>query len=337
MARLRIEPVAFWTYASDLKNMVYSHALVRPADKTDKGRAMTLDETGERGAPKRRPRFWLWVAAIVAVFAFLFYQSVNYIGLMYGFAEWQFEHFDRYFPVLSIIAILVLLYLLWELVRYVLRRGWRKPPEDLLHQRRIAARRSAGRFLHCVAAVGLILTVGTFIQWMQQPPTRGPATPIALASGRSATLVPGPVSVSGMRAIGPIARYSEDFLFMRRTRFLAPIGRGTGPGSPYNLFAEVRGMDPARDVPETIDGVLRNNAMMPEIRVLYRDADFPVADNSAIIFATPSSANRPFLVLIIELVTLSILALLFARHFFRSADEQEKALVETLATQRQAT
>ena len=292
---------------------------------------MATDRTGERHAPTRRRRFWLWVVAIVAVFAFLFYESVNYIGLMHGFAEWQFERFDRYFPVLSVIAILVLLYLIWEALRYVLRRGWRKDPENLLHRRRIAARRSAALFLQCVAAVGLILTIGTFIQWTQQPPTRGPATPIALASGRSAVLAPGPVSVSGMRAIGPIARYSEDFLFLRRTRFLAPIGRGTGPGAPYNLFAEVRGMDPERDVPETIDGVLRADAMMPEIRILYRDADFAVAENSAVIFATPASANRPFVVLLVELVSLTIMALLFARHFSRSADEQEKAVDEALA------
>jgi hypothetical protein len=305
--------------------------VLRSATKPKKGRNMVTEHDEGLGAPKRRRLFWLWVAAIVAVFAFLFYQSVNYIGLMYAFAEWQFEYIDRYFPVLSIIAILVLLYLLWELVRYLLRRARRNPPVELLHQRRIAARRSAGRFLRCVAAVGFILTIGTFIQWMQQPPTRGPSTPIALASGRSATLIPGPVMVSGMRAIGPIARYSEDFLFMRRTRFLAPIGRGTGPGSPYNLFAEVRGMDPARDVPETIEGVLRNDALMPEIRILYRDANFPVAQKSAVIFATPASANRPFIVLMIELVSLSMLALLFARHFFRSASRQEKAFAEARA------
>lgn len=287
--------------------------------------------TPATATPTKRRLFWLWVVAIIAVFAFLFYQSVNYVGLMYRFAEWQFDRFDRYFPVLSIIAILIILYLVWEAFRYILGRGWRKPANDRLHRRRIATRRSAGRFLQCVTAVGLALAVGTFVQWMQQPPTRGPATQIALASGRSAVLTPGPVSVSGIRAIGPIARYSEDFLFLRRTRFLAPIGRGSGPGSPYNLFAEVRGMDPARDVPETLNGVLRFNAMMPEIRVLYRSADFPVAENSAIIFATPNSANRPFVVLLIELVALSAIAWLFARHFLRTAEEQEDTLAQALA------
>jgi hypothetical protein len=274
--------------------------------------------------------FWLWVVAIVAVFAILFYQSVNYVGLMFLLAEWQFDLFDRYFPVLSVIGILVILYLIWELLRYVLRRGWRKPADHTLHRRRVATRRSAGHFLQCVTAVGLALTLGTFLQWMQQPPTRGPATQIALASGRTATLTPGPVSVSGMRAIGPVARYSEDFLFLRRTRFLAPIGRGTGPGSPFNLFAEVRGMDPAQDVPETLNGVLRFDAMMPEIRVLYRGANFAVAENSAIIFATPASANRPFIVLMLEFMSLSALAWLFARHFMRTADAQEKDLIEAI-------
>ena len=279
-------------------------------------------------APERRRLFWLWTAAIVAVFAFLFYQSVNYIGLMYRFAEWQFEVFDRYFPVLSIIAVLVLLYLLWEAARYILRRGRRTPPPESLHLRRIARRRSAALFLQCAAVIGLVLTIGTFIQWMQQPSGRGPATAISLAGGSTARLVPGPVSVTGLRPIGPIARYSEDFLLLRRTRFLAPVGRGTGPGAPYNLFVEVRGMDPARDVPASIDGVLRFDALMPEIRALYRDADFPVAERSAVIFANAASAGRPFVVLMFELLALSLLAALFARHFRRSANQQERELAK---------
>lgn len=289
---------------------------------------MAKDEAVGGKAPGRRRLFWLWTAAIVAVFAFLFYQSVNYIGLMYRFAEWQFEIFDRYFPVLSIIAVLVLFYLLWEAARYVLRRGWRTPPPETLHLRRIATRRSAALFLQCAAVIGLILTIGTFIQWMQQPSTRGPATAISLAGGSTARLVPGPVSVSGLRAIGPIARYSEDFLLLRRTRFLAPVGRATGPGTPYNLFVEVRGMDPARDVPASIDGVLRFDALMPEIRALYRDADFPVAERSAVIFANAASAGRPFVVLMFELLALSLLAALFARHFRRSARNQERELAK---------
>lgn len=284
---------------------------------------MTTDRTNGGESLKPRRRLWLWAAAITAIFAFLFYQSVNYVGLMYRLAEWQFEHFDRYFPVLSIIAILVILYLLWEAARYILRRGWRKPASDTQHLRRIAARHSAARFLRCVAAVAVILFAGTLVQWLQQPSSSGPATPIALASGQRATLTPGPVSVSGLHAIGPIARYSEDFLFVRRTRFLAPVGRSTSPGTPFNLFVEVRGMDPARDVPPTMRGVLRFDAMMPEIRTLYRDADFPVAEQSAIIFANPSSANRPYFVLLAELLLFAILAWIFARHFARTAKALE--------------
>jgi len=258
----------------------------------------------------------------------MFYQSVNYIGLMYRFAEWQFDQFDRYFPVLSIIGVLLLLYLVWELVRYIVRRGWRKVPDDTLHDRRIGVRRSAGVFLSVAALLAALLFTGTFLQWMQQPPTRGPAARVALASGQSATLMPGPVEVSGMRAIGPIARYTEDFLFLRRTRYLAPIGRSPEPGAPFNLFAEVRGMDPATDVPETVNGVLRLDALMPEIRTLYRGAEFPVAQRSAVVFATPGSANRPFVVLLIELATLSGLAWLFSRHLRKTANQQEQELLE---------
>lgn len=274
----------------------------------------------------RRVRFWLSALAILLIFALMFYQSVNYVGLMYRFAEWQFARFDRYFPVLSIIGLLLILYLIWEAVRYILRRGWRKLPDKTINHRRIAARYSGGRFLYFVAGTALLLMVGTALQWLQQPGSSGPPARIALASGASAALQAGPVEIAGVRAIGPIARYSEDFLFLRRTRYLAPIGRGGSTTAAFNLFAEVRGMDPGRDVPETITGILRTDAMMPEIRMLYIEADFPVAPESAIIFATPASANRPFVVLLVELAAFAALAGLFGRHLRRTAAKLEGAL-----------
>jgi hypothetical protein len=274
----------------------------------------------------RRFRFWLSAVAILVVFAFMFYQSVNYVGLMYRFAEWQFARFDRYFPVLSIIGLLLILYLIWETLRYILRRGWRKLPDDTVNLRRIAARYSGARFLYFVAGIAVLLMAGTAVQWFQQPRSDGAPARIALASGASAALPAGPVEVAGVRAIGPIARYSEDFLFLRRTRYLAPIGRGGATTAAFNLFAEVRGMDPERDVPETITGILRTDAMMPEIRMLYIEANFPVAPESAIIFANPTSANRPFVVLLAELAVFALLAGLFGRHLRRTAAKQEQAL-----------
>ena len=293
---------------------------------------MTDQTHRAEGSRWRHVRFWLSAAAILIIFAFMFYQSVNYIGLMYRLAEWQFARFDRYFPVLTIIGLLLLLYLVWEAVRYVLRRGWRKLPEDTLHRRRIAARRSGALFLQVTAAVAALLMVGTALQWLRQPATDGPRARIALASGKSAAISPGPVEIAGVRAIGPIARYSEDFLFLRRTRYLAPIGRGGTTTTAFNLFAEVRGMDPERDVPETITGILRTDALMPEIRMLYIEADFTVAPESAIVFATPASAHRPFVVLLLELAAFAALALGFARHLKRSAARQEAALQDQPAS-----
>lgn len=272
------------------------------------------------GSPKRN--FWLWSAAFVAVFAFLFYQSVNYVGLMQVFAEWQFSRFGRYFPVLSVVGILMLLYLSWETMRYILRRGWRKQPVNKRAERSIAAIDSGALFFRCATVLGLILAMGTAIQWFQQPSSRNATQKIDLASRSSAAIRPGPVDVSGIRVIGPIARYSEDFLFIRRTRYLAPIGRGNGGDRAFNLFVEVPSNDLKASVPSRMTGVVRIAALMPEIGALYARARMPVSDKSAIIFATSSSANRPFVVLMIELLSMSMLAALFARYFQRSAEKQ---------------
>ncbi|NJS13561.1 MAG: hypothetical protein HC788_01845 [Sphingopyxis sp.] len=273
-----------------------------------------------------RRLFWLWTILITAAFAVMFYQSINYTGLVHRFAEWQFARFDRYFPVLSVIGILLILYLIWELARYILRRGWRKEAELSLTMRRMSSRQSGARFLYLAAIFGAVLFVATLLQWMQQPSSDGPRREVVLAAGRPTELMAGPVSVSGLRAIGPIARYSEDFLFIRRTRFLAPIGRGSGPDAPFDLFVEVDGMDPNRDVPVKIDGILRNDALMPEIRFLYLGVNIPVAENGAVIFASPGSANRPFAVLLVEIFIFSMILWLFGRHLRRSADKLEREL-----------
>ncbi|MBA4748304.1 MAG: hypothetical protein H2056_06290 [Sphingopyxis sp.] len=286
----------------------------------------TVMEEDKQKGPGSNRFFALWASLALLVFAILFYQSVQYVGLMNRFAEWQFALFNRYFPVLSVVGILLLLYIVWEAFRFVLRRGRRNGPAETPAMRNIATRRSASRFLGFATIIGATLFVATLIQWFQQPSSRGPATAIVLTNGQTATLRGGPVAVSGLRAIGPIARYSEDFLFLRRTRFLAPIGRGGGPEAPYNLFAEVDGMDPARDVPEHINGVLRTNALMPEVRILYLDQDIPVARNSAVIFATAGSANRPYVVLLTEILVLSLILLLFRRHLTRTANQRAQEL-----------
>ena len=286
---------------------------------------MAENETAAASGDSRRLGVWFLLLLMLVVFAFMFYQSVNYIGLMYQFAEWQFAIIDRYFPVLSIIGLLILLYLIWEAVRFLVARLRRRHPHHSLYLRRVAARRSASRFLDVVAATGAALIAGTAIQWWQEPSSVGREQVISLASGTPSRLAEGAITVTGVRPIGPIARYSEDFLLIRRTRFLAPVGRSTDIDAPYNLFAEVRGMDPERDVPQQISGVLRTNALMPEIRALYSDANLRVERDSAIIFATPASANRPYLVLLLELIIISLTCWLFGRHFRRSANRMARA------------
>lgn len=256
---------------------------------------------------------------MLLLFTVLFYQSVNYVGLMHRLAEWQFEYFDRYWPVLTVLVILMLLYLLWEAARLLLSRARGAPPEESQPIRQILARRSASRFLDVIVVVGVALMAGTALQWLQQPSSTGTPQLVALASGRPAPVKAGPVTLTGVAPIGPIARYSEDFLLVRRTRFLAPVGRAPGPGAPFNLFVEVRGMDPARDVPPQISGVLRTNALMPEIRTLYADVELPVARNSAVVFATRHSADRPYIVLLLNLLVISLICWFFARHLRQTA------------------
>lgn len=298
---------------------------------------MPENGTGQGRNERRRRGTWLLLLLMVALFAVLFYQSVNYIGLIHRLAEWQFEYFDRYWPVLTIILILLLLYAVWEAVRFLLARIRGQSSDVPKAIRQISARRSASRFLDVVTIVGVALMAGTAIQWLQQPSSSGSPQRIALSSERAIPVRAGPVTVTGAKAIGPIARYSEDFLLIRKTRFLAPVGRSPGPGAPFNLFVEVRGMDPARDVPERISGVLRTNALMPEVRTLYADAGLPVARNSVVVFATVGSANRPYLVLLLNQLVISLICWLFAKHLWRTAERMENRLEPSLPTGRAAT
>ena len=283
----------------------------------------------EAAAPTQGQWRARWLPLVtIAAFAWLFVQAFNYSGLVAWAAEWQFAHFARYFPVLTILLFLGLMGAVWMLVSGLWRRLRGRPGglSGLALQLHRSAR--LRNFLYFLTAVSAFMALGTFIQYMQQPGMRGPATVTAMRPGAVVPLKAGPVELRDFHVIGPVARYSQDFLFLRRTRYLAPVGQISRPGRApaLNLFVEMLGPDVRTDMPQPVSGLLRINSLMPEVRALYNQSRIPTARRSAILFLSESSANRPYMVLMAEFIIFGLLMFLFARLLAR----RERRFIKTL-------
>jgi nitrate reductase gamma subunit len=150
---------------------------------------------------------------------------------------------------------------------------------------------------------------------------------IDVARGSPNLLQGGPVQLTSVRPLGPVARYSEDFMFWRKTRYLAPIGRTrTDNGSyAYNLFIEVPGIETAR-VPASATGLLRPRSLMPEVAQMYVNAGYATTRDSAVVFASTTSADRAALVLMTQFLIFATVAALFALWLRRREQRRIKAL-----------
>ncbi len=275
----------------------------------------TVEETGRGG---RNVRWLMLLLLFIAVV--LTVQTVTYDGIVHRLGEWQFAVFGRYFPPLTVALILALVALVWNLLRWLRRRLRRdttgtpeSPPpiDERAHELRKMTRAYRTVGLITILAAGAF--VGTAIHYLQLP---GPTTSIAtvdLQSGTPTQLREGSVRITGIRPLGPVARFRNDILATRQTVFLLPVGRTRmeDGGEAANLFVQTRGPDRA-SLPAQVQGLLRTNALPPEIATMYRAAGFRVADESAVVFASERVANHATLMTLVQLGVVALLGALFA-------------------------
>lgn len=258
----------------------------------------------------------LFIAVVLAV------QTITYDGLIFRLAEWQFSFFDRYFPPLTIALLVGIAAIIWLVLRRTRAKAEARrrsaANSDVIAAEaaqpaiELAKITRAHRVVGVITLVLAAATVGTGIHYLQLPGPTRQVTTIDL-TGRTPTLLrEGSVRVTGIRPLGPVARFSNDILLSRQNIFLLPVGRTRleDGSEAANLFVQVNGSDRAR-LPGTMSGLLRTSALPHEVAVMYRNADFPVAANSAVVFASENIANHGTLMTLLQLAVLTLIGGVF--------------------------
>lgn len=272
-------------------------------------------------------RRWLLISSAI-VFLFLFIQAATYTGVVEWLAEWQFARFGRYFPTLTLALLLLSFIGLWILIDRLRRRArnQRILVDPLVRDMRRLS--SAANFLYIVAGLSALMGLGVLASYFQQPTMDGPPTIVDLSRG-AATLEPGATRLTGVTAIGPVSRHTEDLLFWRATQYFVPVGqtRLENGETVFNLFVEVDGPQ-TRRVSRQMSGLLRFNALPAEIAQMYTNTRLPTARRSAVLFRSAESADRSTRVLLGEFLVFTLIAALFGLAMRR----RERRLGKTQST-----
>jgi hypothetical protein len=285
----------------------------------------------------------LWLALVA--FYFLS-QALNYRGLVAQLAEYQFTHFDRYWPTFTFAALTALctapfLTILW-LIRARQKRSERFGAARVDDHRIMLGRLARLASFFGGASIGCLICVAILIFQTLTLPTDNDAPRSIVVGSPDATAPPdGRAVLTGWVDVSETSQFNEDLILVRRTFYFAPIRSGPKDKSPLRYFVQVRrddnraafnpivfpiGDDHVRawryrvkNIAFTpyLDGVLQRGALPGEISNLYRYAGYEVDRDNYLLFASnePIAWRLQMLAgefLIVAIAT-ALISLLFAR------------------------
>lgn len=285
----------------------------------------------------------LW---LVLVGYFFLRQALDYRGLVADLAEYQFLHFDRYWPSFTFIALTTLctaplVALLW-VIRARQRRNERLGPARIDDHRIMLGRlnRLANFFLG--VALGCLICVGIIgYQLLNVPSDDHEARSIVIGSPDALAPADGRAVLTGSVDLAETAQFNEDLLLVKRTLYFAPIRSGPNDTSPLRYFVQVRRDDVkgrfnpivfpegddgvyawrfrVRNIGFTpyLDGMLQRGALPGEISNLYRYAGYEVDRDNYVLFRSSEPIRWRLQMLGGEFLIVAILAGLVAMLFAR--------------------
>lgn len=237
---------------------------------------------------------WVTAAWIGAVTAVLVWQTVRYNGIVGWLAEWQFQTFDRFFPVATVVLLTALLSLPFAALIFVrLRKRYRA--EDAVPSRNLIDKTVIASifFKFGIAASAGIAAVLFFVGLAQGSLAEKPV-PVKLSQLSAENLeAEGKVKLRATVLLDRIAYYREGFIFTSRELWVAPLV--TDPQSrDFTTFVQVsrsKAEDPR--LVETV-GYLKPEGIPGGLAQLYRNSGYRVSEKPHLIYANLRSVRWPY-------------------------------------------
>lgn len=299
----------------------------------------------------------LWLALVGYYFL---RQALGYSGFVADLAEYQFLHFDRYWPTFTFLALTTLctapfFAILW-VIRARQKRSERYGPARIDDQRIMLGR--VGRLQNFFAGMsaGCALCVAIIVFQILTLPSDSYA-PRSIVIGSPDALGPadGRAVLTGSVDVAETAQFNEDLILVKRTFYFAPIRSGPHDPSPLKYFVQVR-RDDARGkgrfnpivFPEGddrvrawrfrvrgiaftpyVNGVLQRGALPGEIANLYRYAGYDVDRDNYVLFSSNEPIRWRLQMLAGEFLIAAVLAALVALFFTRRRGKIRRIVRET--------
>lgn len=288
----------------------------------------------------------LWIILVVAFFA---WQSGTYRGVVALLAEWQFNEFGVYHPLLTfMLFVLAIAPLPYLFTRHRRSRKSRKspegtaPPEVSLPAHRDFARavRASSRFLNVLvftASGCFAAAVITAILVLMLPGTRGPLQTLTASTSVPAVPAQGMTELRGNIVYTRTSAFDEDLWFVRRNVRFAPMVDPAADPSAVRYFIELSPTDGSSvaTAASARQGILVANALPGELFRLYRYAGYRITPTHYVLFRSTMTMRWPYLVWITEFAVAGLLIGLAAvvqwfrrRRLIHRTEKVERALAE---------
>jgi len=246
-----------------------------------------------RGPLPVAPFIWAAAAWAAIVSAILTWQAFEYRGLYAWAAEWQFRHFDRMFPVATIVLFTALLSL-----PFLLLIGFRVWRQRQLYGRPKAADRlqreeqiswllgvsSVFALLLSLLLLAMALAVGGL--------SEKPAATLSLTS--AADVPNGMTTARGWLLLDRKGFYTESALFGRRDLMVAPLV-ASGGDNHIRYFVQIDKLDHQEPQFRSVEGLLRRKSLPGGLETLYENSGYVIDRPTYILYDSRAAARWPLL------------------------------------------
>ena len=249
----------------------------------------------------------LWAGVVLAL---LIYQLISYRGIVARLVEWQFATFDISFPVLTMIAIVIILTSPFVLIlMYRMNKARSNPrlkkPEAAVHRASMMQ-----RFLGWISIVLAVCAVCVALYGLTVGGTREKPLPVSWADIEAGRASEGAVVLSGAARYDRLGFFEDRLLFVGRVLWVTPV-QSRGSNSGIYLFAETEEHQARPFERRELRGILRRAGVPGELRRLYENAGYSVEQPTYLLFKSLASARAPYFSAAKELGTGALIFLIF--------------------------
>jgi hypothetical protein len=262
--------------------------------------------------PRPTTRLWRLVATwLLLSLCVLLWWAARYSNWFERAGEWQFTRIGRYYPAMTLWILLLCLVMPLSLLVWASNRARAHDtraevadPEGTLLQVQAASRRWR-RMFQALTIVTATITMAALVSVLWLPDESNATIRIV----RAGTVPPmqGLGQIKGRWRVGQVAWLEENFLFARRTLFVAPV-RFEGAARRDSWLLTV--MDPIgtdRFEP-TVRGVLVRKGLPKELRNLYRSAGIAIDPDAFLLMRDAAQVRWRSLVLALQASILTTVA-----------------------------